>query len=68
MEEGGDAQLTPDGQLMCDYIPVLCVSFCFNRAITPLVMLGSGWYRGFIGFGGQKDFYGVDSLYFSQIT
>ncbi len=22
------------------------------------VMLGSGWYRGFIGFSGQKDFYG----------
>jgi alpha-L-rhamnosidase len=32
------------------------------------VTLGSGWYRGFIGFAGQKDFYGKDiSLLFQLV-
>jgi alpha-L-rhamnosidase len=45
--------------------------------ITPLVragknaigvMLGSGWYRGYIGFQSQKDFYGKDiSLLFQMV-
>ncbi len=31
------------------------------------VVLGSGWYRGFIGFGGQKNFYGKDLALLFQL-
>lgn len=31
------------------------------------VALGSGWYRGFIGFSGQKNFYGKDLALLAQI-
>jgi alpha-L-rhamnosidase len=31
------------------------------------VILGNGWYRGFIGFSGQKDFYGKDLALLFQL-
>lgn len=32
------------------------------------VTLGSGWYRGFIGFSGQRNFYGKDIALLCQLT
>ncbi len=37
-----------------------------NNAIA--VMLGDGWYRGYIGFSGQKNFYGKDISLLMQVN
>ena len=67
----GDALLTPgwtsyDKRLQYQAYDVTHLIRSGKNAIG--VMLGSGWYRGYIGFQSQKDFYGKDiSLLFQMV-
>ncbi|MDX1939335.1 MAG: family 78 glycoside hydrolase catalytic domain [Saprospiraceae bacterium] len=59
----GDAYLTPgwtsyNNRLQYQAYDVTNLLLQGNNAIG--VVLGSGWYRGFIGFGGQKNYYGKE--------
>jgi alpha-L-rhamnosidase len=66
----GDAYLTPGWTNYAkriqyqqyDVTPLLSQG---NNALG--VTLGSGWYRGFIGFGGQKNFYGNELALLFQL-
>lgn len=66
----GDAYLTPgwtsyNNRLQYQTYDVTNLLTTGNNAIG--VTLGSGWYRGFIGFGGQKNFYGKDLALLLQL-
>jgi len=66
----GDAYLTPgwtsyNKRLQYQLYDVTSLLTSGNNAIG--VALGSGWYRGFIGFGGQRNFYGKDLALLAQI-
>jgi alpha-L-rhamnosidase len=57
----GDAYLTPgwtsyNNRLQYQQYDVTALLKTGSNAIGA--MLGNGWYRGFIGFGGQKNYYG----------
>jgi len=67
----GDAFLTPgwtsyNKRLQYQVYDVANLLKTGDNAIG--VMLGSGWYRGFIGFSGQKNFYGKDISLFFQLN
>ena len=66
----GDAFLTPGwtsyhNRLQYQVYDVTDMIAKGNNAIA--VTLGSGWYRGFIGFAGQQNFYGKDIALLLQI-
>jgi alpha-L-rhamnosidase len=66
----GDAYLTPGWtayhkRVQYQTYDVTNLLNAGNNAIG--VTLGSGWYRGFIGFGGQKNFYGKDLALLLQL-
>jgi len=66
----GDAYLTPgwtsyNKRLQYQLYDVTSLLTSGNNAIG--VALGNGWYRGFIGFGGQRNFYGKDLALLAQI-
>lgn len=66
----GDAYLTPgwtsyNNRLQYQAYDVTDLLTTGNNVIGA--MLGSGWYRGFIGFGGQKNFYGKDLALLVQV-
>jgi alpha-L-rhamnosidase len=66
----GDAYLTPgwtsySKRLQYQQYDVTALVKEGNNALG--VMLGSGWYRGFIGFGGQHNFYGKDLALLFQL-
>lgn len=66
----GDAYLTPgwtsyQARLQYQLYDVTTLLTPGPNAIG--VVLGSGWYRGFIGFSGQKNFYGKELALLAQI-
>lgn len=66
----GDACLTPgwtsyNNRLQYQAYDVTNLLNAGNNAIG--VALGSGWYRGYIGFGGQKNFYGKELALLLQL-
>lgn len=66
----GDAYLTPgwtsyNKRLQYQVYDVTNLIATGNNAIG--IALGSGWYRGFIGFSGQKNFYGKELALLAQI-
>lgn len=66
----GDAVLTPgwtsyNKRLQYQQYDVTNLIAAGDNAIG--VVLGSGWYRGFIGFGGQKNFYGKEIALLLQL-
>lgn len=66
----GDAYLTPgwtsyNKRLQYQLYDVTALLTSGTNAIG--VALGSGWYRGFIGFSGQKNFYGKEVALLAQI-
>jgi len=66
----GDAYLTPgwtsyNKRLQYQLYDVTSLLTSGNNVFG--VALGSGWYRGFIGFSGQKNFYGKDLALLAQI-
>jgi len=66
----GDAYLTPgwtsyNKRLQYQLYDVTTLLISGNNAIG--VALGNGWYRGFIGFSGQKNFYGKELALLAQI-
>jgi alpha-L-rhamnosidase len=66
----GDAYLTPgwtsyNKRLQYQLYDVTSLLTSGTNAIG--VALGSGWYRGFIGFSGQKNFYGKELALLAQI-
>ncbi len=67
----GDAYLTPgwtsyQHRLQYQQYDVTGLLTNGNNAIG--VRLGSGWYRGYIGFSGQKDFYGKELALLFQLN
>ncbi|MBX2898677.1 MAG: family 78 glycoside hydrolase catalytic domain [Cyclobacteriaceae bacterium] len=66
----GDAYLTPGWTTYSKRLQyqVYDVTNHFTTGTNALAaVLGSGWYRGFIGFSGQKNFYGKDLALLAQI-
>lgn len=66
----GDAYLTPgwtsyNKRLQYQLYDVTSLLISGTNAVG--VALGSGWYRGFIGFSGQKNFYGKEVALLAQI-
>ncbi len=66
----GDAYLTPgwtsyNKRLQYQLYDVTSLLTSGTNAIG--VVLGNGWYRGFIGFSGQKNFYGKELALLAQI-
>jgi alpha-L-rhamnosidase len=66
----GDAYLTPgwtsyNKRLQYQVYDVTNLISNGNNAVG--VVLGNGWYRGFIGFSGQKNFYGKELALLAQI-
>ncbi|MBL7862827.1 MAG: family 78 glycoside hydrolase catalytic domain [Cyclobacteriaceae bacterium] len=66
----GDAYLTPgwtsyNKRLQYQLYDVTALLTSGTNAIG--VALGSGWYRGFIGFSGQKNYYGKELALLAQI-
>ncbi|MCU0357923.1 MAG: family 78 glycoside hydrolase catalytic domain [Cyclobacteriaceae bacterium] len=66
----GDAYLTPgwtsyNNRLQYQVYDVTNLITTGNNAIGAV--LGSGWYRGFIGFSGQKNFYGKELALLMQL-
>jgi alpha-L-rhamnosidase len=66
----GDAYLTPgwtsyNKRLQYQVYDVTNLLNAGNNAMG--VVLGNGWYRGFIGFSGQKNFYGKELALLAQI-
>ena len=66
----GDAYLTPgwtsySKRLMYQQYDVTALLTNGDNALG--VVLGNGWYRGFIGFGGQRNFYGKDLALLVQL-
>jgi len=66
----GDGYLTPgwtsyNKRLQYQLYDVTTLLISGNNAIG--VVLGNGWYRGFIGFSGQKNFYGKELALLAQL-
>lgn len=66
----GDAYLTPgwtsyNKRLQYQMFDVTSLITTGNNALG--VVLGSGWYRGYIGFSGQKNFYGKELALLVQL-
>ncbi|MEK6783327.1 MAG: family 78 glycoside hydrolase catalytic domain [Bacteroidota bacterium] len=66
----GDAYLTPgwtsyNKRLQYQLYDITTLLTSGNNTIG--VALGNGWYRGFIGFSGQKNFYGKELALLAQI-
>ncbi len=66
----GDAYLTPgwtsyNNRLQYQVYDVTSLITTGNNAIGAV--LGSGWYRGYIGFSGQKNFYGKELALLMQV-
>ncbi|HMI68197.1 MAG TPA: alpha-L-rhamnosidase N-terminal domain-containing protein, partial [Cyclobacteriaceae bacterium] len=66
----GDAYLTPGWtsykkRLQYQQYDITSLLTTGDNAVG--VVLGNGWYRGFIGFGGQRNFYGKDLSLLLQI-
>ena len=67
----GDAYLTPgwtsyNKRLQYQQYDVASLLTAGNNAIG--ISLGNGWYRGFIGFGGQHDYYGKQIATLVQVN
>jgi len=66
----GDGKLTPGWTVYNSRLPYQAydVTQHLQKGLNACgVMLGSGWYRGYIGFSNQKNFYGADAALLMQI-
>ncbi|MBU3745014.1 MAG: alpha-L-rhamnosidase, partial [Sediminibacterium sp.] len=66
----GDGKLTPGWAVYGSRLPYQAydVTQHLQKGLNACgVMLGSGWYRGYIGFSNQRNFYGSDAALLMQI-